>query len=179
MRIAIGSDHAGFELKERLRDRLIDQGHSVRDFGPTVPNPTDYADIAAPLAEAVVDGQHQLGIVVCSNGVGVSIAANKVRGARAALCTDPWSARRSREHTDCNILAIGSYVTGHALAGEVVDAFIEAEFEGGRHVRRLAKLAAVEAKHSDIAEPSAKRPAKPTVESVIEERGTPELSPMA
>ena len=171
VRIAIGSDHAGFELKERLRDRLIDQGHSVRDFGPTVPDPTDYADIAAPLAEAVVDGQHQLGIVVCSNGVGVSIAANKVRGARAALCTDPWSARRSREHTDCNILALGSYVTGHALAGEVVDAFIEAEFEGGRHVRRLAKLASVEAKHSDVAEP--------LTESVMEERGTPELSPMA
>ena len=147
MRIAIGSDHAGFELKERLRERLSGQGHQVRDFGPASKDPTDYADIAAPLAEAVVDGRHQLGIVVCSNGVGVSIAANKVRGARAALCSDTWSARRARQHTDCNVLALGSYVIGHALAGEIVDAFVESEFEGGRHVRRLAKLAAVEAKH--------------------------------
>lgn len=149
VRIAIGSDHAGFLLKELLRDRLIEQGHDVCDFGPTVPDPTDYADIAAPLAEAVVDGQHQLGIVICSNGVGVSIAANKVRGARAALCTDPWSARRARQHTDCNVLALGSFVTGHALAGEIVDTFIATEFEGGRHVRRLAKLAAVESKHAE------------------------------
>lgn len=150
MRIAIGSDHAGFELKERLRERLAAQGHQLRDFGPTSADPIDYADIAAPLAEAVVDGQQQLGIVICSNGVGVSIAANKVRGARAALCTDTWSARRAREHTDCNVLALGSHVTGHALAGEIVDAFVKAEFEGGRHVRRLAKLAAVEAKHSEL-----------------------------
>ena len=108
----------------------------------------DYPEIAAPLAEAVVAGDHQLGVVICSNGVGVSIAANKVNGARAALCADPWSAKRARQHTDCNILALGAYVTGHALAEEIVDAFLNAEFEGGRHVRRLAKLAAVEAKHS-------------------------------
>ena len=123
----------------------------------------------------MVDGLHQLGVVVCSNGVGVSIAANKVRGARAALCTDPWSARRSREHTDCNVLALGSYVTGHALAGEIVDAFVEAQFEGGRHVRRLAKLAAVEARHSDSPEHLSDH----LPESVIKERGAPELSPMA
>lgn len=171
VRIAIGSDHAGFELKERLRDRLIGQGHQVRDFGPASPDPTDYADIAAPLAESVVDGQQQLGILICSNGVGVSIAANKVRGARAALCTDTWSARRAREHTDCNVLALGSYVTGHALAGEIVDAFVEAEFEGGRHVRRLAKLAAVEAKHSEA----------PTelLDDSHERQAKAELSPMA
>lgn len=167
MRIAIGSDHAGYELKERLRERLTGQGHEVRDFGPGSNDPTDYADVAAPLAEAVVDGQHQLGIVVCSNGVGVSIAANKVRGARAALCSDTWSARRARQHTDCNVLALGSYVIGHALAGEIVDAFIESEFEGGRHVRRLAKLAAVESKHSDVRDEENER----QVEA--------ELSPMA
>ena len=171
MRIAIGSDHAGFELKERLRDRLSEQGHQVRDFGPGSTDPTDYADIAAPLAEAVVDGQHQLGIVICSNGVGVSIAANKVRGARAALCTDTWSARRARQHTDCNVLALGSYVTGHALAGEIVDTFIETEFEGGRHVRRLAKLAAVEAKHSE--------PASDPLDEGNERQAEPEFSPMA
>lgn len=171
MRIAIGSDHAGFELKERLREQLATQGHQIRDFGPVSKEPTDYADIAAPLAEAVVDGQHQLGIVICSNGVGVSIAANKVRGARAALCTDTWSARRAREHTDCNILALGSYVTGHALAGEIVDAFVEAEFEGGRHVRRLAKLAAVEAKHSEL-------PGR-ALDEGNERQAEAELSPMA
>ena len=149
MRIAIGSDHAGFGLKDELRDRLIGQGHEVRDFGPDRPDPTDYTDIAAPLAESVVAGQHQLGIVICSNGVGVSIAATKVRGARAALCADTWTARRARAHTDCNVLALGAHAIGNALAGEIVDAFLETEFEGGRHVRRLAKLAAVEAQHSD------------------------------
>lgn len=167
MRIAIGSDHAGFELKERLRARLSGQGHQVYDFGPGSNEPTDYADVAAPLAEAVVDGQHQLGIVICSNGVGVSIAANKVRGARAALCSDTWSARRARQHTDCNVLALGSYVIGHALAGEIVDAFVESEFEGGRHVRRLAKLAAVESKHSE------------TRDEENERQAEAELSPMA
>ena len=147
--IAIGSDHAGYELKERLYARLLEQGHQVRDFGPFTPERIDYTDTAAPLAEAVVDGQHQLGIVICSNGVGVSIAANKVRGARAALCTDEWSARRARQHTDCNVLALGSYVTSDAKADVIVDAFISAEFEGGRHARRLWKLAAVEAKHCE------------------------------
>ena len=171
MRIAIGSDHAGFELKEQLLERLSRQGHQVRDFGPTSGDPIDYAEIAAPLAEAVVDGQHQLGIVICSNGVGVSIAANKVRGARAALCTDPWSARRSREHTDCNVLALGSYVTDDDRAAEIVDAFVEAEFEGGRHVRRLAKLAAVEAKHAE--------PQSNLLDEASERPAEAELSPMA
>ena len=145
--IAIGSDHAGFELKQRLVEYLKAQGHDVADFGPSAPDPTDYADIAGPLAEAVVDGQHRLGIVICSNGVGVSIAANKVRGARAALVGDSWSARRAREHTDCNILALGAYVVGWQIAREIVDAFLAAEFEGGRHARRLGKLAQIEARH--------------------------------
>ncbi len=144
MRIAIGSDHAGFQLKQRLRDHLIASGHEVADFGPDSDAPIDYPDVAAPLAEAVVAGRRQLGILVCSNGVGVSIAANKVRGARAALCADSWTARRAREHTDCNILALGSYAVGPAVAQEIVDAFVNATFEGGRHVRRLAKLAAIE-----------------------------------
>ncbi len=174
MRIAIGSDHAGYELKQRLRERLIEQGHRVRDFGPEAPEPTDYPDVAAPLAEAVVAGQYQLGIVICSNGVGVSIAANKVRGARAALCGDPWSARRARQHTDCNVLALGAYVTGHALAGEIVDAFIDSEFEGGRHVRRLAKLASVEARQAEHAEPGEPADDAPTAAAE-----PAELSPMA
>lgn len=172
MRIAIGSDHAGFELKERLRHRLSGQGHQVRDFGPETDDPTDYADIAAPLAEAVVDGQHQLGIVICSNGVGVSIAANKVRGARAALCSDAWTARRAREHTDCNVLALGSYVLNDTLADEIVDAFLDAEFEGGRHARRLGKLAKVEAKHCE-------QPTADLFDEARERTAEVELSPMA
>ncbi len=152
MRIAIGADHAGFELKERLREHMTAQGHDVIDYSAPTPERSDYPDIAAPLAEAVVEGRHELGVVVCSNGVGVSITANKVAGARAALCADPWTARRAREHTDCNILALGSYVTGHALAAEILDAFIEAEFEGGRHQRRLAKLAAVESRSASCAD---------------------------
>ena len=158
MRIAIGSDHAGYELKQRLYERLTKQGHLVRDFG-------------APLAEAVVAGEHQLGIVVCSNGVGVNIAANKVRGARAALCTDTWSAKRARQHTDCNILALGSFVTGPALAEDIVDIFIESEFEGGRHVRRLAKLAAVEAANTTAPTERIEQAARRTTAA--------QLSPMA
>lgn len=147
MRIAIGSDHAGFQLKQRLRDHLIDAGHDVSDYGPETDTPVDYPDVAASVAEDVVAGQRQLGVLICSNGVGVSIAANKVRGARAALCADPWSARRAREHTDCNILALGSYVIGPVVAEEIVDAFVNARFEGGRHSRRIGKLAQIERKH--------------------------------
>ena len=144
MRIAIGSDHAGFALKQHISAQLIAAGHEIQDYGCDSPDSVDYPDIAGPLAEAVVVGRHHLGIVICSNGVGVSIAANKVRGARAALCSDTWSARRAREHTDCNILALGAQAIGAFLAAEIVDAFIAGEFEGGRHVRRLAKLAALE-----------------------------------
>ena len=168
--IAIGSDHAGFDLKQRLVEHLIAAGVRVADYGPTSAESTDYADIAAPLAEAVVAGRHRLGIVVCSNGVGVSIAANKVRGARAALCADAWSARRAREHTDCNILALGSYVLGRQTALEIVDAFLSAEFEGGRHVRRLAKLAQVEERHSTV---------DTSADTAGEPERTAEYSPMA
>lgn len=148
MRIAIGSDHAGFALKRHISAQLIAAGHEIQDYGCDSPDSVDYPDIAGPLAEAVAAGRHQLGIVMCSNGVGVSIAANKVRGARAALCADTWSARRSREHTDCNILALGAQAVGAHVAAEIVEAFIAAEFEGGRHVRRLAKLAAIEDRHA-------------------------------
>ena len=144
MRIAIGSDHTGIELKQTLCRRLGEAGHEVVDFGTHSSESIDYPDITAPLARAVVGGRHQLGIVICSNGVGVSIAANKVSGARAALCADPWSARRARQHTDANLLALGAWSLGQAVAEEIVDAFVNAEFEGGRHVRRLAKIGAIE-----------------------------------
>ena len=144
MRIAIGSDHAGYALRQQLIAELSSAGCEVADYGCPGTDSVDYPDIAAPLTEDVVDGEHDFGILICSNGVGVSIAANKIPGARAALCTDTWTARRAREHTDCNILALGSYVVGPAVASEIVGAFLSAEYEGGRHERRLAKLTALE-----------------------------------
>ena len=152
MRIAIGSDHTGLELKQAICRRLGEAGHEIVDFGTHSSESVDYPDITAPLARAVVDGRHQLGIVICSNGVGVSIAANKVAGARAALCADPWSARRARQHTDANILALGAWSLGRAVAEEIVDAFVNSEFEGGRHVRRLAKIGAIEREERDAAD---------------------------
>ena len=140
MRIAIGSDHAGFRLKELVRERLLEAGHEPVDFGAPDERSVDYPDIAIPLAQAVRAGDPGLGIVICSNGVGVSIAANKVAGVRAGLCHDPWSARRARQHTNCNVLALGGLAIGREAAWEVVQAFINAEFEGGRHERRVAKL---------------------------------------
>lgn len=156
MRIAIGSDHTGIDLKRSLVRHLGEAGHEVEDFGTHSDESVDYPDVIAPLARAVVESGDRLGIVICSNGVGVSIAANKLRGARAALCGDAWSARRARQHTDANILALGAWNTGRAVAEEIVDAFLSAEFEGGRHTRRLAKLARLEAEQS--AEQSADPP---------------------
>ena len=144
MRIAIGSDHTGIDLKRSLIRRLSEAGHEVEDFGTHSDESVDYPDVAAPLARAVAASSERLGIVICSNGVGVSIAANKVRGVRAALCADAWSARRARQHTNANVLALGAWNTGRAVAEEIVDAFVSAEFEGGRHARRLAKLAQLE-----------------------------------
>ena len=153
MRIAIGSDHTGYALRQQLTAELEGAGHDIADYGCPGTDSVDYPDIAEPLAEAVVAGEHDLGIVICSNGVGISIAANKIPGARAALCADAWTARRAREHTDCNILALGAYAVGSAIASEIVQTFISTEFEGGRHSRRLAKLAAIEersAERSDL-----------------------------
>ena len=180
--IAIGSDHAGFELKERIRNHLTERGYDVRDFGPQTSTAIDYPDIAAPLAEAVVNGAHRLGIIICSNGVGVSVAANKVRGARAALCADTWTARRAREHTDCNILALGSYAVGHAIAIEIAEAFLHAEFEGGRHIRRLLKLRDIEARHlPEQIEPTTPPPVPAVQRSIphVQHQTEAQLSPMA
>ena len=153
MRIAIGSDHTGIELKRSLIQRLSEAGHEVEDFGTHSEESVDYPDVAAPLARAVARDSDRLGIVICSNGVGVSIAANKVRGVRAALCTDVWSARRARQHTDANVLALGAWNTGRAVAEEIVDAFVGAEFEGGRHTRRLAKLDQIETGQIETEQP--------------------------
>ena len=144
MRIAIGADHAGYELKEALRAELEALGDEVADFGTHSTESCDYPDIAIPLARAVAAGEHDLGVLICSNGVGPSVAANKVPGVRAALCHDVFSARRAREHVDANVLCMGAWAIGRGVASEVLRAFREAMFEGGRHQRRLDKIAAIE-----------------------------------
>jgi ribose 5-phosphate isomerase B len=144
MRIAIGSDHNGAVLKKSLQERLTALGHEAFDLGCSGESPVDYPDVARPLAEAVVAGQYDVGILICSNGVGMSIAANKVKGVRAALCHDTFSARRARQHTDANVLCLGAWCIGPGAAREVLEAFLEGQFEGGRHARRLDKIKAIE-----------------------------------
>ncbi len=144
MRIAIGSDHAGFQLKTFLKSYLETEGHAVEDFGTHNEESVDYPDIALPLAQAVAGDGADLGVLICSNGVGPSIVANKVRGVRAALCADAWSARRAREHTDCNVLTLGAYAIGTHVAMDVLQAFVEGEFQGGRHERRVEKINALD-----------------------------------
>jgi ribose 5-phosphate isomerase B len=148
VRIAIGSDHTGVALKESLREQLIALGHEAFDLsavGGLDEGPVDYPDVARPLAEAVAAGQYDLGVLICSNGVGMSITANKVKGVRAALCHDTFSARRARQHTDANVLCLGSWCIGVGVAREVLEAFLEGQFEGGRHARRVGKIKAIEA----------------------------------
>ncbi|MCX6589304.1 MAG: ribose 5-phosphate isomerase B [Acidobacteria bacterium] len=144
MKIAIGSDHAGFELKEQLRDTLRAAGYEVADLGTASTESTDYPDFAAAVARAVRDGQAGKGILICSSGVGMSIAANKIKGIRAALGTNPEEVSFVRRHNDANVLAIGAKYTGAALAGELVNIFLTTEFEGGRHQRRLDKIKVLE-----------------------------------
>jgi ribose 5-phosphate isomerase B len=148
VRIAIGSDHTGVALKESLREQLTSLGHEAFDLsavGCSAEGSVDYPDVARPLAEAVAAGQYDLGVLICSNGVGMSITANKVKGVRAALCHDTFSARRARQHTDANVLCFGAWCIGPGVAREVLEAFLEGQFEGGRHARRLEKIKAIEA----------------------------------
>ena len=144
MRVAIGSDHAGFELKNILIEELEAWGDEVTDYGTDSLESCDYPDIAEPLAQAVAAGEHDFGVLICSNGVGPSIVANKIHGVRCGLCHDTFSARRAREHTNCNILAMGAWAIGRGAATDVLRAFRDAEFEGGRHERRVGKLNAID-----------------------------------
>ena len=144
MRIAIGSDHAGFELKQAIISLLSELGHSYEDFGCYDTSSVDYPDIGHPVAEAVSEGRFDHAILVCSTGVGMSIVANKVNGIRAALCQDTFSARRAREHNDANVLCLGERVTGQGLAREIVTIYLYSEFVGGRHARRVEKIQALE-----------------------------------
>lgn len=139
--IAFGCDHGGFELKEEILSYLDKEGIAYKDFGCFDRNSCDYPDIAKPVAHAVASGECEKGILVCGTGIGISIAANKVKGIRAALCGDCFSAQATREHNDANILALGSRVTGPGLAVKIVDTFLHTDFSGDeRHARRIAKI---------------------------------------
>lgn len=146
MKIAIGADHAGFRLKERLRDLLVRGGHEVMDTGTSSEDPADYPDYAEKVAEHVARGEADRGILVCSTGVGMSIAANKVRGIRAALGVNPEEVALVRSHNDANVLALGARYTAEPAAEAMVDVFLSTPFEGGRHARRVGKIAGIESK---------------------------------
>jgi ribose 5-phosphate isomerase B len=144
MKIAIGSDHAGYELKEHLRAYLAEAGHEVADMGTDSTESVDYPPICAGVAREVVEGRAERGIVLGGSGQGEQIAANKVRGARAALCNDLYTARYSRLHNDANVLSIGARVVGIGLAEAIVDTWFATDFEGGRHQRRVEQIAEIE-----------------------------------
>ena len=144
MRIAIGSDHRGFALKQSLIDMFRELGHETDDVGPYDDDAVDYPDYAEKVAWAVSKGKADRGVLICGTGIGMSIAANKVPGVRAALCSDPFSARMAREHNDANVVCIGGTILGEWSAQETIKAYLEAEFEGGRHSRRVEKIGAIE-----------------------------------
>lgn len=144
MKIAIGADHAGFELKNQIRERLAAAGHEVSDFGTDSADSTDYPDYADQVGRAVAEGGAERGILVCGSGIGMSIAANKIRGVRAALCTNEESANITRRHNDANVLTLGARFTDDVTAQAVVETFLSTEFEGGRHSRRVQKIAEIE-----------------------------------
>jgi ribose 5-phosphate isomerase B len=144
MRIAIGGDHRGLELKQSIIGQINATEHDCQDLGTYTTESVDYPDIAREVAEAVVRGDFDYGILICDTGIGMSIAANKVKGIRAALCHDTFSAGRARQHNDANILCLGTGGTPETVT-EIVETFLTAEFEGGRHQRRLDKIRAIEA----------------------------------
>jgi ribose 5-phosphate isomerase B len=145
--IALGADHAGWDLKEALKGWLLESGYQVHDFGTHSPDPVDYPDYAGSVAEAVGEGRAQRGILVCGTGIGMAMAANKIPGVRAAVCTDPYTARVSREHNDANVLALGGRLLGRDLAVEILRVWLEAGFSGGRHARRVDKIGLLERRH--------------------------------
>ncbi len=144
MRLAIASDHGGFDLKVALIDELRSQGHDIVDHGPAQSVSCDYPDLAVPVARAVASAAADLGILVCGSGIGMSIAANKVHGIRAAVVQDEEHARLARQHNDANVLCLGGRFTPNERALAIVRAWLDARFEGGRHIGRLAKISALE-----------------------------------
>lgn len=145
MKISIACDHGALDLKNAIIAHLQEQGHTVVNFGTDTLDSCDYPDYAGAAAKAVAAGECDRGIVLCSTGIGVSIAANKVKGVRCALLSDLMSARLTREHNDTNVMAMGAFIVGQALALQIVDTWLATEFSGGeRHARRIAKLAELE-----------------------------------
>jgi RpiB/LacA/LacB family sugar-phosphate isomerase len=145
MRLVLGSDHAGYLLKQDLACMLRDDGHEVVDVGTDSEAPVDYPDFAEAVGRAVMDGRAPRGVLICGSGVGASVAANKIRGVRAAVCHDTYSAHQGVEHDDMNVLVLGGRIVGPALARDLVRAFVGATYSGEeRHVRRLAKITALE-----------------------------------
>ncbi len=144
MKLAIGSDHVGFELKPLIIDYLEELGHEVTDFGPFSTERTDYPIYGKKVAEEVAAGHFDGGVLICGTGVGISISANKVRGIRAVVCSEPYSAKLSKEHNNTNIMAFGSRVVGSELAKMIVKEWLEAIYEGGRHAKRIEMITELE-----------------------------------
>lgn len=144
MKVALACDHAGFLLKEHIKDFLEGKGILYKDFGTFDEKPVDYPDMACKAARAVQKGEFDRGILVCGTGIGVAIVANKLKGIRAALCSDTFSAGYARAHNDANILTLGARVIEKELALKIVDVFLETPFEGGRHLRRIKKIEKLE-----------------------------------
>jgi ribose 5-phosphate isomerase B len=144
MRIAIGADHAGYALKEQLNDYLKEQGHDVQDMGTDSEEPTDYPPICAAVARLVRDGEADRGVVLGGSGQGEQISANKVRGIRAALCHDLYTARLARSHNDANVLSMGARIVAPEMARLILETWLQTEFEGGRHQRRVEQIMEIE-----------------------------------
>ncbi len=148
MKIAVGCDHGGFELKQTIMEHLSKKNIEVKDYGTYSEESCDYPEFGQKVGEAVVSKECDLGIIVCGTGIGISISANKVPGVRAALCSDTFSAHATREHNNANILALGARVVGKGLALDIVDTFLNSEFQGGRHERRIDKITEIEKKYN-------------------------------
>jgi len=145
MHIALGCDHRGLNLKQVIMSLLTESGHDYNDFGCYNSDAVDYPDIAKQVAEAVISGKFEHGILICSSGIGMSIAANKVKGINAALCCDAFGAERARRHNDANVLCLGEDSVEPDAALDIVKAYLSSNFEGGRHLRRLEKIRSLEA----------------------------------
>ncbi|MDA3864264.1 MAG: ribose 5-phosphate isomerase B [Deltaproteobacteria bacterium] len=140
MKVVIGSDHGAYELKEKLKIHLVGNEYDVDDIGTFSGKSVDYPDIARDLCAEVLQNEGSMGLLMCGTGLGMSIAANKVPGIRAALCSESYSATKSRQHNNANVLCLGGRTTGYELAQHIVDTFLDTEFEGGRHLRRINKI---------------------------------------
>ncbi len=144
MKIAIGNDHVALEMKNHIAKYLQDKGHEIVNFGTDSSERCDYPIYGKKVADAVAGGECDIGILICGTGIGISLAANKVKGIRAAVCSDPYSARLTRQHNNANIIAFGARVVGTATAEMIVDEFLAAEYEGGRHQNRIDMISAIE-----------------------------------